>query len=85
MYSWRHYTDVEYDVAITRSWSQSHQLPKLRVISYTALISASSKGRRWQRVVALLEEMSRQGLQADVITDNATMSVCEEAGWGSAP
>ena len=38
--------------------------------------SACKKGAQWQRARALLQEMRSQGLQADVITYNSTVSAC---------
>ena len=47
------------------------------VTTYSAIISACEKGRRWQRSLELFEEMRSQALSADVITYNAAISACE--------
>ena len=48
------------------------------VTTYSAIISACEKGRRWQRSLELFEEMRSQALPADVITYNAAISACEK-------
>ena len=46
------------------------QMP-LYAISYNAAISACEKGRQWEQALALLQEMARFGLQADVSQDGS--------------
>ena len=47
--------------------------------------SACKKGAQWQRARALMQEMRSQGLQADVITYNSTVSACGKGEqWQSA-
>ncbi len=80
MSPWRSPADIVYDGEGTKSWRTSQQLPKAGVIRYIALITASSKGRQWQRALKLFAEMSKQWLQADVITYSATISACSKGG-----
>eukprot|EP00973_Karenia_brevis_P064013 8895725-Karenia_brevis.AAC.1 len=48
------------------------------MISFGAAISACEKGRQWQLVAPLLDEMHRGGLSLDVISFNAAISACEK-------
>ena len=54
---------------------QSH-VHEAKMVTYYATISARSKATRWQVAVGSFEEMQSDGLQAVVITYNATISGC---------
>ena len=54
---------------------QRHMEPD--VITYSATISACTKGQQWSSAVALLREMLQDHIKHDVITYTATISACE--------
>ena len=48
------------------------------VVSYSAAMSASEKGKQWEVALALLQEMVRKELMPDVVSYSAAMSACEK-------
>ena len=55
------------------------------VVTYTAAISACQKGWQWERAVALLADMQRDGVKPNTITYNALLSACAREGrWEEA-
>ena len=52
------------------------------VITFNALISACSKGQRWQQSPGFLDDMRHNDLQLDVIALNALISACEKGQQG---
>ncbi len=48
------------------------------VITYSASISACSKGQQWQCALGLLGRMQSASVPAAVITYNAAISACEK-------
>lgn len=55
------------------------------VITYSALVSACTKGSKWQMALNLMSEMKDAGLKPDVVSCNAAISACEKGGkWQEA-
>ena len=49
----------------------------LTLITYNAAISACTKGgQKWEKALALFNQMREHGITADVITYNAAISAC---------
>ena len=52
------------------------------MITFSALISACSKGRRWQQSPGFLDNMRHIDFQLDVIALDALISACERGQQG---
>ena len=63
----------------------TEQAPKPTLLTYTTAITACGRAREWRPALALVDELTRDGLKPTPAVHNAALAACDRAGaWEAA-